>query len=232
MDTMRIKRQPRAKRQKTTRETSQTCEPSPVSLSESSDITTDSQFTSSAAVSPTSATLMDGLCPQYAPQFHSEPEQSLPTSQNAVAAQWNPTNFNQHRTSASQWSPSNFNHPGNMHQPIPFGLPTLPNQTFPFTLPGCSPSAGQVSAPAPYEPSPANIESMQYYPNPTPSPSQLDFDGIALSHGLGPMPNVKMTSQPTSVYPVWTEQDQRWESTPAASYPQYQQPNNHPPNNY
>jgi hypothetical protein len=228
---MRIKRQPRVKRQRTTRETSQTCEPSPVSLSESPDMATDSQFTpSSAAVSPTSVTPLNELCPQYAPQFHSEPEQSLPTPQHTNAPQWNPTNFNQHRTNTPQWGASNLNHPGNMHHSLPYGVPALPQQTFPFTLPGCSTSAGQVSAPTSFDSSPANIEPMQYYSSQTPSPSQLNFNGISLSHGLVPMSDVKMTSQPTSVYPVWAE-EQRWDPTPA-SYPQYQHSNNHPPHSF
>jgi hypothetical protein len=213
METMRIKRQPRAKRQKTTRETSQTCEPSPDFLSKSLDISNESQYTgSSAAVSPTSATPMNGVSPQYAPQFHTEPEQSLPPPQHVNAPGWNTSNFNQHRANTTQWSSSDFNHSGNIHHPLPYSVPPLTQQTFPFTLPSCSPSAGQVSAS-----SPANIE--QYYANQTQSPTQLDFNSISISQGLVPISEVKMASQPASAYSMWTE-DQRWESTPT-SYSQY-----------
>lgn len=209
---MRIKRQPRAKRQKTTRETSQTCEPSPVSLSGSLDMPNESQYTgSSAAVSPTSATPMNELSPQYTPQFRSE-QQSLPTPQHTNAPQWNPSNFNQHRANTSQWNPPDFNHPGSMHHPLPYGVPPLPQQTFTFPLTGCSPSAGQVSASPP-----ANIE--QYYTDQTQSPTQLDFNAISISNGLGPISDVKMASQPTSSYSMWTD-DHRWESAPT-SYCQY-----------
>jgi hypothetical protein len=218
METMRIKRQPRVKRQKTTRETSQTCEPSPISLSESPDLATESQFTaSSVAVSPTSATPMNELCPQYAPQFHSEPEQSLATSQHTNAPQWNASNFDQHRANSPQWSASNFNHAGNMHHGLPYSVPPHSQQSFPFPLPECTPSAGQASASASFDSSPV---AMQYYSTQTPSPSQLNFNTISLSHGLGPLSDIKMATQPTSAYPaVWPE-DQRWDPTPA-SYPQY-----------
>jgi hypothetical protein len=223
METMRIKRQPRAKRQKTNRETSQTCEPSPVSLSESPDMATESQFTgSSAAVSPTSDTPMNGLSSQYTSQFHSEPEQSLPTSQDTNGPNWNSSSFSHHRAGTHQWSPPDFNHPGNMHNSLPYGVAPMPQQTFPFTLPGCSP-------PADPNPSPAGLE--QYYSTQTQSPTQLNFNSISLDHSLGPIPDVKMASQPASAYPAWIG-EQRWDSTPAASYSQYQTPNNHPPHNY
>lgn len=226
---MRIKRQPRAKRQKTgvpTRDPSETCEPSPNSQSQSPELSGESFTGSSAEVSPTSVTPMHGLSPPYAGHFQPEPEQP-PRHSNG---HWDPAAFSQHRAhTPQQWTPVAFNHSGNMEQ-MPYGVPSaMSQQIFPFTLPGCSPSTGQAPTPAPFESPPADIE--QYYTNPTQSPTHLNFNAISLSHGLGPTPDVKMTTQPTPAYSAWIEEP-RWDPTPGTFNQQYQNANNHHPHSY
>lgn len=229
METMRIKRQARAKRQKTNRETSEICEPSPTSQSESPDLANVSSTGSSSATSPISMTPMNSVSPQYAAQFHSEPEQSLRAPQHANAPHWDTSNFNQHRDNTPQWSHSDFDQPGNMQHPIPYGAtPSLSQQAFPFDVPGCSPSVDQVSNPAPFGPPPADIE--QYYTNQTQSPTHLNFNAISLSQGLGPTSEIKIAPQPTLAYTAWID-EQRWDSTPA-SYSQYSHHHGHQAHSY
>lgn len=228
---MRIKRQPRAKRQKTsaTRDPSETCEQSPISQSQSPDMTGESFHGSSADASSASATPMHGLSPPYAGPIYGEAEQALPTPPHPNG-HWDASAFHQHR--ANNWSQTDFNHPGNMQHPMPYGVPpAISQQTFPLTLPACSPSAGQAPTPAPFESPPADIE--QYYTTQAQSPTHLNFNSISLSHGLGPGPgtDVKMTTQPIPAYNAWIEEP-RWGATPGSFNQQYQQPNNHHSQNY
>lgn len=226
METMRIKRQPRAKRQKTgtTRDPSETCEQSPISQSQSPDMAGESFIGSSDDVSPTSATPINSLSPPYAGHSHRESVQPLPHGL------WDASALPQHRANIPQWSPTDFNHPGNMQHQTPYGVPpTMSQQTFPFTLPGCSPSTGQVPTPIPFKSLPGDIE--QYYTNQTQSPTHLSFNAISLSHGLGSAPDVKMSTQPTPAYSAWIEEP-RWDATPGSYNQQYQHTNNHHPHNY
>lgn len=228
---MRIKRQPRAKRQKTgsTRDPSETCEQSPISQSQSPDMTGEYFIGSSNDVSPTSATPINGLSLLYSDHFHPESEQPLPPPQHPNGL-LDTSAFHQHRANTPQWSPTDFNHPGNMQHQTPYGVPpTMSQQTFPFTLPGCSPSTGQVPTPIPFKSLPGDIE--QYYTNQTQTPTHLGFNAISLSHGLGPAPDVKMCTQPTPAYSAWIEEP-RWDATPGSYDQQYQQTNNHHPHNY
>ncbi|KAE9972594.1 hypothetical protein BLS_002234 [Venturia inaequalis] len=225
METMRIKRQPRAKRQKTcaTRDQSEACEPFAMSQSESPDMSGESFVGSSAEVSPTSTTPMHGLSPPYAGHFQPESEQPLPTPQHPNG-HWDPAPFGQHRANTPhQWNPPDFNHQGNIHHQMPYSMPSaMSQQTFPFTLPGCSPSAGQAPTPTPFESSPTDIE--QYYTNQTQSPTHMNFSSISLSHGLGPASDVKMNTQVTPTYNAWIGEP-HWDATPGSYNPQYQQPN-------
>lgn len=224
---MRIKRQPRAKRHKTcvTRDQSETCEPSPMSQSQSPDLSEESFVGSSAEMSPTHTTPMHELSPPYASHFQPEPEQPLPTPSHPNV-QWDATAYNQHRASPpQQWNAPEFNH----HQ-MPYGMAAGMSQpTYPFTLPSCSPPAGQAPPPAPFESPPAEIE--QYYTNQTQSPTHLNFNAIPLSHGLGPATDIKMNTQATSAYSAWIEPP-RWDATPGSYNQQYQQPNTQHPHSY
>ncbi|TID19530.1 hypothetical protein E6O75_ATG06868 [Venturia nashicola] len=232
MGTMRFKRQSRAKRHKTcaTRDPSETCEPSPMSQSQSPGLSEESFVTSSAEVSPTSTTPMHGLSPPYAGHFQPEPEQPLPTLQHPDS-QWNAAAFSQHcANTPHQWNPPEFNHSGNINHQIPYGVPpAMSQQTFPCTLSGCSSSAGQAPTHTLFESSPTDID--QYYTNQTQSPAHLSFDAISLCHGLGPAPNVKMNTQATPAYNAWT-QELQWDATPGLYNQQYQQPNTQHPHNY
>ncbi|QDS70068.1 hypothetical protein FKW77_004418 [Venturia effusa] len=230
METMRIKRQPRAKRQKTgiMRDLSETCEHSPISQSQSPDMSGETFVGSSTDVSPASVTPMNSLSPPYAAHFQPELEQHLQASHSN--SHWDPAAFSQHRAATPQWSPTEFSQPLQIQNQMTYGVPpTMPQQPFSFTLPGCSPPAVQTPTPAPFESSPTDIE--QYYTNQTQSPTHLNFNAISLSHGLGPTSDVKMAAQPTTAYNAWIEEP-RWDPTPGSFDQQYQPPPNNQSQNY
>jgi len=203
METMRVKRQPRVKRQKTSRHLSQSCESS---IGESPDLGIGTHVSSSQQ-SEATITPMTDYCPTFAPQFHSEQEQSLPT---------------QHTINQNGWSTPEYNHDSHANHSITYGGTGLAQQTFPFSLPGFSSVAQQTSGPI--------IENMQFhYPSQAQSPPQPEFPPS--QHGMSdmtisgiPVSNMKMASQTTAVYPVYTD-EQRWQSTPAG-YPTPHYPSN------